>query len=200
MAGNKRFGGWLVPTAIVAVLAGVLGSGAMVWSASNAAFSGSTENPGNSWAAGAVTMTDDDSGVAMFNSVAGMTPASGDYVRCILVTYNGTVSAPVKLWAGALGGTPGGLAPYLNLTIEKGTGTTFGPACTGFTGASTIQATTTLSAFAAARTNYSNGLATGWTPTGTGQTQAFRFTVSVADNNAANGLNCTVPFTWEAQA
>ena len=31
MAGNKRFGGWLVPTAIVAVLAGVLGSGAMVW-------------------------------------------------------------------------------------------------------------------------------------------------------------------------
>jgi hypothetical protein len=205
MADNKRFGGWVIPTAIVAVLAGVLGSGAMVWSASNAAFSDTTENPGNAWTAGKVDLTDDDSGVAMFNSVAGMTPAAGDYVRCILVTYNGTVTptAPVKLYAGALGvvgGQTGGLAPYLNLKIEKGTGTTFGPTCSGFTGATQIQAPTTLGAFASARTDYSNGLSTGWTPTGAGQSQAFKFTVSVADNNLANGLSCTVPFTWEAQA
>jgi hypothetical protein len=198
MARNKRFGGWLVPTAIVAVLAGVLGSGAMVWSASNAAFSGTTINPSNSWAAGAVTLTDDDAGVAMYSSLTGLTPASGSLVRCILVTYTGTVTAPVKLYAGALGGT--GLAPYLNIQIEKGTGTTFGSTCTGFTGGTVIYTTNTLSTFASAKTDYTSGVATGWSPTGSGQTQAFRFTMSVADNNLANGLNCTLPFTWEAQA
>jgi hypothetical protein len=198
MAKNKRFGGWLVPTAVVAVLAGVLGSGAMVWSASNAAFSGTTTNPANSWAAGAVSLTDDDAGVAMYNSLTGLTPASGSLVRCILVTYTGTVAAPVRLYAGALGGAPGGLAPYLNITIEKGTGTTFGSTCTGFAGGSTIYATNTLSNFAL-KTDWATGLATGWSPTN-GQTQAFRFTMSVADNNLANGLNCTMPFIWEAQA
>jgi hypothetical protein len=198
MAGNKRFGGWLVPTAIVAVLAGVLGSGAMVWSASNAAFSGTTVNPSNSWAAGAVTLTDDDSNSAMF-SATGLTPASAALVKCIVVTYNGTVTAPVKLYAGALGGAPGGLAPYLNLTVEQGTGGTFSN-CTGFAPSSTIYPTGLMSTFASTYTNYTNGLGTTWSPTGTGQTRVFRFTVSVVDNNAANGLNCTLPFTWEAQA
>ncbi|HET9518704.1 MAG TPA: hypothetical protein VFO77_13360 [Actinoplanes sp.] len=198
MARNKRFGGWLLPVAAVAVVAGVLTSGAMVWSASNAAFSGTTTNASNSWAAGTVTISDDDAGVAMYNSLTGLTPASGSLVRCIQVTYTGSVTAPVKLYAGALGGT--GLGTYLNITIEKGTGATFGSSCAGFAGASTILATTTLATFASTYTSYSNGVATGWSPTGSGQTQSFRFTISVADNNSANGLSCTLPFTWEAQA
>jgi transposase len=45
-----------------------------VWSTSNAAFSGSTINPATPWAAGAVSLTDDDIGVAMFNAT-NMTPA-----------------------------------------------------------------------------------------------------------------------------
>lgn len=200
MAGNKRFGGWLVPTAIVAVLAGVLGSGAMVWSASNAAFSGTTVNPANSWAAGAVTLTDDDGGSAMFNAT-GMTPSSGNVVKCIVVTYSGTVTPPgtIKLYGGTLGGTPGGLAPYLNITIETGTGGTYANDCSGFGSPTTIYATNTLANFQSARTNFTNGVDTLWTPA-PGATRVFRFTASVADNNAANGLNCTMPFTWEAQA
>jgi hypothetical protein len=198
MARNKRFGGWLVPTAIVAVLAGVVSSGAMVWSASNAAFSGTTVNPSNSWSAGTVTMTDDDIGVAMFTAT-GLTPNSSSLVKCIVVTYSGTVTAAstVKLYGAVPGGT--GFGTYLNVTIDKGTAGTFANACAGWAGNTNIQAATTVAAFATAHTTFANGLDTGWTPTA-GQTQAFRFTISVVDNNLGNGLTCTMPFTWEAQA
>jgi hypothetical protein len=194
MARNKRSGGWLVPTAIVAVLAGVLGSGAMVWSASNAAFSGTTVNPSNTWAAGAVSLTDDDAGVAMFTAT-GLTPASTPPAKCIAVTYGGSVTAPVKLYGATPTGT--GLETYLNFTIEIGTSATFA-SCAGFVTGSTLY-TGTLATFASTYTNYSNGLAT-WSPTGAAQTKAFRFTYTVANNNTANGLTCGMPFTWEAQA
>jgi hypothetical protein len=193
MAKNKRFRGWLVPTAMVAVLAGVLGSGAMVWSASNAAFSGTTVNPANSWSAGTVSLTDDDSGTAMFTAT-GLTPASAALTKCIVVTYGGSVAAPVKLYGAAPGGT--GLGTYLNLDIEIGTVGTFA-SCGAFAGASIYSGT--VATFAAAHTNYGNGVATTWTPTAAAQAKVFKFTVSVVDNNSANGLTCTMPFTWEAQ-
>jgi hypothetical protein len=53
MARNRRFGGWLVPTAIVPVPAGVLDSGAITWSAFNGAFSGTMVQASDSWSAGA---------------------------------------------------------------------------------------------------------------------------------------------------
>lgn len=192
MAKNKRLRGWLIPTAIVTVLAGVLTSGAMVWSASNAAFSGTTVNPANSWSAGSVSLTDDDSGTAMFTAT-GLTPASTALTKCIVVTYGGSVSAPVRLYGAAPGGT--GLGTYLNLDIEIGTGGTFAD-CTGFAGASIYSGTVALFA---AKTNYATGVVTTWTPTTAAQTRVFKFTVSVIDNNTANGLTCTMPFTWEAQ-
>lgn len=192
MAKNKRFRGWLIPTAIVAVLAGVLGSGAMVWTASNAAFSGTTTNPSNSWSAGTVSLTDDDSGTAMFTAT-GLTPASAALTKCIVVTYGGSVAAPVKLYAAAPGGT--GLGTYLNLDIEIGTVGTFAN-CGAFVGASIYSGTVALFS---AKTDYTTGVATTWTPTAAAQTRVFKFTVSVIDNNAGNGLTCTMPFTWEAQ-
>ncbi len=105
------------------------------------------------------------------------------------------MSAPVKLYGAALTGT--GLGPYLNFTIQRGTGGSFS-SCTGFTSAATIF-TNTLSNFATNHTSYSNGLGAGWTPTAAGQTMTFRFAYTVADNNLANGKTCGMPFTWEAQ-
>lgn len=200
MAQNQRYGRWRTPTAIVAVLAGVLVSGALVWSGSHAAFSAAAGNPTNSWASGVVSLTDDDLGVAMFNATA-MTPTSGDVVKCIVVTYSGTVTpaSSVRLYGGALGGTPGGLAPYVNLTIETGTGGTFANACSGFASPTTIHPTGTLATFQSTRTSFANGVDTQWTPA-PNTTKVFRFTVSLADDNAASGLTCTMPFTWEARA
>jgi hypothetical protein len=200
MARNKkrRFGGWLVPTAVLAVLSGVIGSGAMVWRASEAAFSGTTNNPTNNWTAGTVSLTDDDSNSAMF-TVTNMSPVAPNNTgnKCIEVKYTGSVmpSTPVKLYAGALTGT---LGTYLNLTIETAAAGTFA-SCTGFTSPTTIQTSTTIAAFAAARTNYTNGLSTGWTPVATNETRAFRFTWTLQDNNSAQGLTCGLPFTWEVQ-
>lgn len=127
-------------------------------------------------------------------SASGLTPASTALVKCIAVTYNGTVAAPVKLYGATPGGT--GLGTYLNLTVEIGSVGSFS-SCGAFAGSSIYSGT--VGAFSA-MTTYAGGVSTTWTPTAAGQIQVFRFTVTVQDNNAANGLTCTMPFTWEAQA
>jgi hypothetical protein len=113
------------------------------------------------------------------------------------VTYTGvTPSQPVRLYrSAAVTGT--GLDQYLDLTIEVGTGGGFGT-CTGFTPTGTIS-TGTLQAFMTARTDFSTGLSTTWTPSGSPQTRVFRFTLSVQDTNAAQAKNANFGFTWEAQ-
>jgi hypothetical protein len=182
--------------AIAAALIGVMSSGAMVWQASQAAFSGNTSNTGNSWTAGAVSLSDDDSSTAMF-SPTGLVPGSTG-TKCIKVTYTGNVSAPVKLYGASLTGT---LGTYLNLTVDIGAAA--GPGafagCGGFVVSSTIYSTATLATFAGAKTDYASGV-TSWTPSTNGDYRVFRFTYTVVDNNLANGTTCGYGFTWEAQA
>lgn len=195
---ERRFGSWLVPAAVVSVLVGVLGSGVMVWRASEAAFSGITQNPTNNWSSGTVSLSDDDSDTAMF-TVTGMTPTVNNTgTKCILVTYTGSVALtnPVKLYGAIAGGN--GLAGYINLQVESGTGATFS-SCAGFAGGTVIYPTGLLSTFGTTYTTYANGLSTGWTPAANGQTRAFRFTYTLADDNAAQTKTCSMPFTWEAQ-
>jgi hypothetical protein len=181
-----------------AALIAVMSSGAMVWQASQAAFSGSTTNPTNSWNAGAVTLSDDDSNAAMFTAT-GLTPASPSGVKCIKVTYTGDVAAPVKLYATSLTGS---LGTYLPLTIEMGAAAGAGAFanCGAFSVTSTLYSPGTVAGFAGSYTDYSTGLATGWTPSTNGDYRVFRFTYSVANNNSANGQACTANFVWEAQA
>jgi hypothetical protein len=186
----------LVGIGVLAALAGMMGSGAMVWHASQAAFSGSTENSTNNWAVSAVTLTDDDSSSAMFNAT-GLTTSSTGF-KCIKVTYTGSTAAPVKLYAANLAG---GLGPYLALTVEIGSASGSGTfaSCTGFTASSTLYSPGTVTAFAGAYINYGQALATGWTPTTNGDYRVFKFTYTVANNNLANGQSCQVDFAWEAQ-
>ena len=141
---KRRFGGWMVPTAVVAVLSGVLGSGLMVWKASEAAFSATTANPTNNWAAGSVARADDALNLAMFNAPPLTPGGTNSGSKCIVVTYSGDVAAPVKLYGAAPGGT--GLAGYLRLTVEIGTGGTYSN-CTGFTPGSTLYNNQLLSAW-----------------------------------------------------
>ncbi len=99
-------------------------------------------------------------------------------------------------------GVPTGtLAPYLNLTILMGTGTTGTggtfASCTGFSSTGTIYSGT-LADFATNRTDYASGV-TAWDPVGGPETRTFLFRISVVDTPAAEGLNSTFGFSWETR-
>ena len=111
----------------IAAMASLVAVSALVYQTSNAAFTDTTDNAGSSWAAGSVTLTDDDGGSAMFTS-ADMVP--GDVVEnCITVDYTGSTFDldQVKLYGSV---TDNGLGGELDLLVEEGTGGGFGN-CTG---------------------------------------------------------------------
>ena len=161
------------------------------------AFKATTTNSGNTITSGTVSVSDNDSGSAMF-SLSGMKPSDPAAVRCITVTYGGSLDANLRLY----GAATGSLAQYVNLTIEKGTQTGgSGLTCGTYTSQATLYSGT-VNGFATANNNYANGLvafpgaATKWV---TNDTLVYRVTVSLQNNNAAQGLNSTAGFTWEAR-
>jgi hypothetical protein len=168
------------------------------------AFSGATSNTSNSWAAGTVVVGDNDSGSAML-TMTGMKPGDTD-TSCITVTSTGTLSSALRMY-GTTGGT--GLAPYLSLVVTRGTGGSFDN-CTGFAadagnyigqGAGVLY-NGLLSAYPTSFATSIPDLAAVstsevWT---TGETHSYRFALTVADNNAAQGLNYSQTFTWDARS
>mgnify|MGYP001811679368 CR=1 FL=1 len=180
---------------IVMPVAAFLLVGLLVMGTSRAAFSDTTDNDGNLFAAGDVVLTDDDNTQAMFD-VSNMVPAVPAQ-KCIEVTYEGSITpADVELYvaSGDLTGT--GLDGYLDLTVELGAGGGFAD-CTGFAPSATVF-TGELGAFAAAYTDFASGFG-GWTAASTNDAQTYRFTFTLQDDNAAQGLDAGVTFTWEAQ-
>ncbi len=185
------------PGRVAAMLAAPLGvalSATLVWSSSQSAFSGTTVNPGNALTAGSVSLTDDDTGTAMF-SVTGLKPGSTGS-RCIQVTYAGSLASTVKVYVAPGGLTGTGLGTYLHLTVEEGTPGTYS-SCSTFAATATDY-TGTLSGFAASATSFATGVGA-WAPTGAGQVKTYRVTYTLQDNNAAQSLSATVAVTWEAQ-
>lgn len=165
---------------------------ALVITTSRAAFSDTTSNAGNNWAAGTVTITDDDGDSAMF-SVSDMKPGQTE-TRCIEVTYEGSlVPADVSLY-GTSGGT--GLDAYLDVDIDIGTGATFGD-CGSF-GKDADIFNGTLASFSGTHSDFASGLLS-WSPVATNEAKSYRFIVTLQDNNSAQGLDATATFTWEAQ-
>ena len=65
------------------------------------AFSGTTTDAGNTFAAGSVTLTDNDSSTAMF-SMAGLKPGDSD-TACIKVTSTGTLPSLVRMYGTTTG-------------------------------------------------------------------------------------------------
>jgi hypothetical protein len=181
---------------------GILASAGMVWQSSYAAFSATTSNAGNTLTAGTVKLTDSANGTAMLNTT-GLKPGSTG-TACIKLTYGGSLAAATKLYVGSgdlTTTTPSNLAPYLTLKVDEGTGVD--PLCTDFVSSTNIYnptsaVTSTLATFAAASTNFATGVGA-WAPAGSGAVKTYRFSWTVQDTNAAQGLNATVKFTWEAQ-
>ena len=182
-----------------AMVLGLLASGAVVLTASQAAFSDTTSNSGNSFSTGNVDLVDDDSGSAAF-TVTNMVPGQS-VTRCIQVTYQGSITDPnaVKLYSGGLTDS-GTLASHLNLTVEEGSGGTFA-SCTGFTSSASI-VSSTLALFATNNTNYSNGAGT-WNPATTPESRSYRISVTLsasAPNAQQNQSVTNLVFTWEVQS
>ena len=187
------FGTRAAAVAVSAVVIGMVGSGTMVWTASQAAFTATTTSPANTWNAGTVVLTDDDLGVAMFTAT-NLKPGSTG-TKCLAVTYTGNLTANVKLYATAATGT---LMPHLDLVIDEGPTGTYAD-CTGFTVAATPY-TGTLTNFQSTRTNYATGVGNfngATNPT----TKVYRitWTLNASTPNNVQGGTATATFTWEAQ-
>jgi hypothetical protein len=195
---RKRRGKLLLATALVLCTAlGLAGFG--VYSA----YTATTTNTGNAFASGTVAIQDNDSSTAML-ALANAKPGDSDS-SCVRVTYTGTLAANVHLY----GASSGALAPYLTLTITRGTdpSPTF-DACGGFT----ADATNYIGAGAgivyqgsltALGTNWATGIVD--PPTGgpeswtTGEFHSYRYTITLDDNNAAQNQTGSASFTWEAR-
>ncbi|MCH7581707.1 MAG: hypothetical protein IIC72_03655 [Acidobacteria bacterium] len=191
---SRKRPGWRVGV----LAATVLLTTALILTASFAAFSDTTDNSGNTWSAGTVVLTDDDGGGSAMFTVPDMAPLA-TVTECIVVTYEGSLlPADVNLY-GVSGG--GGLDAFLDLVIEEGSGGVFGNCAGGggFTPTSTIFTGGTLADFATTHTNFGNG-AGAWLPAANPESRTYRFTVTLQDDNLAQGLNATATFTWEAQA
>lgn len=189
----------MLVASVAAVVVSVLGAAGLVWQASYSALSATTTNGSNSWSVGSVNLSDDDSGTAMFAATNLKPGDTGS--KCIAVTSNGTLPASVKLYGGSYS-TTNALASYLDMSIQLGTGGTFGGGCGSFVadGTNPTVYSGTLAAFSTASTGFSNGQGV-WTPPGSSQTRVYKFTYTVnsaAPNSIASGT-AAITFTWEAQ-
>lgn len=186
--------------ALTLLLVGALG--AVAGAATYAAFSSVSTNPGNSFSAGTVAIGDNDGGAAML-SLSSATPGSSD-TSCIKVTYTGTLSSTVRLF----GTVTGSLAPYLTLTVTRGTSSSGFDSCAGFTADATnyvgagagVVYSGLLSAFpssyAAGIVDPTSGTPESWT---TSESHDYKLVISLNNDNAAQGLSSTAAFTWEAR-
>ncbi len=201
-----------------AVPVGLVLSAAVVWQSTSAAFTASTENSGNSWQAGSVTLADSDRGAALFD------PANDGAIRpgvprsrCLRVDYTGDLPADIKLYVTTPAGTlTTSLDDYLVMSVEQGRNvvatTPVDPGCADFlptTGGPTFVYNTTSAGDAGADQNrtmsdlkthasFATGLPVGAAvPKDVSLT--FRITYQVTGVNAAQGTSTKATFTWEAQ-
>lgn len=188
------------PVSLIAAVVGLALVAALISRTSEAAFTATTDNTGNTFTAGTVTLTDNDAGAALFTP-ANLSPGDTQ-TACIEVTYTGSITTvgAVKLYSGGYTDATGSLSTYLDVTVEEGTA---GSTCAAFTTGSTILTATALATF---DTNTNAGYASGlgaWTPTSTNEMRPYRFTVTLdaATPDTEQGSSTTgVTFVWEVQS
>ncbi len=168
---------------------------ALVWQSSYAAFSGTTSNGANNWAAGTVSISDNDSNTAMFTAT-GLKP--GDTAsRCIQVTKAGTLAGTVRLYGSGLT-TTNALSSHLQITVEQGTGAVTSGSCTNFSASGTTVYSGALAGFTA--TTFAGGYGD-WAPAAGSVSRTFRFTYTLVSTapNSTQGGTAGITFVWEAQ-
>ena len=170
------------------------------------AFSATSQNPSNSYAAGTVTLTDDDGGAVVFN-LSNMKPADAAVDKCINVTYSGSLAADVRFGSDDLG--TGNLKSYITLKVTRGTlSSPSYPSCTSFTadttnyigqGAGVVYndyLANLPTTWATGIVDPTSGSPETWT---NGETHAYKLTIDLDNNPAAQGLSTTaINIGWEA--
>ncbi len=186
------------PKGVGVAMLGLLGATALTFQASSAAFSGTTDNSANSLGAATVSLSDNDSGSALFD-VTNMVPGEST-TNCITVTYGGDTDSvgAVKLYASVTDDSS--FAGEVDIQVEEGSGGTFDD-CTGFSADSTLYSTNTLSAFDTAHSDYSDGLS-GFTPSQAAPSKSYRITMTLGSDtaNSFQGDSLTAALTWEVQS
>jgi hypothetical protein len=188
--------------ALFSVLVAVGAGGACM--GAYAAYRATVANSGNTFAAGSVALSDNDSGTAMFTSLTSAAPTDSE-TSCIKVRYDGTLASNVRLY-GTIGGT---LAPYLTLTVTRGTDptptfdncTTFTPDATNYIGSgSGVIYSGALGSFpttySGAVVDPTSGSPESWTQN---EEHVYKFVVTLGSNTAGQGQVVTAGFTWEAR-
>lgn len=194
---------------VAAIVAGLVGSGALVLKGTEAAFTASTTNAGNTWTAGSVNLINDASGTAasgtaMFTvgNLLPSTSASVTQQNCIKVTYSGSTggtAAPVKLYAASVSDTQS-LASHIHLTVSEGSGGSSGFGdCTGWAISGSAIYDGTLASFNA-KLDYTAGVGA-WSPTaGAATVYKFQYYLdSALATNTDQGHATTTTFKWETQ-
>jgi len=185
---------------VIAGVVSLLLVSALIVTTSRAAFSDTTDNTSNSFTAGNVDLSDDDSGATRF-TVTDMVP--GDTItRCIVVTYGGSVDpSVVNMYSGGFVDS-GDFGDYLNVTVDEGDGGTYAD-CTGFTEDDVgAEFAGTLTSFDATHTSYATGFGE-WDPSAAAQFKTYQITVELdastpdaEQDESVTALN----FTWEVQS
>ena len=196
---RRLWSGWASFTRVMALGAAFLLVGVLVVTSSRATFTDTTDDIGNAFTAGDIDLIDDDLGSAMF-TITNMEPGDSE-TDCIVVTYQGSITDPsaVKIYSGGYTDS-GDFGDYLNLTIDEGTGGSFGN-CTGFVLGNSIESGGTVADFDTTHTNYASGAGV-WDPSSTPASMTYRVTVELdsATPTAEEGESVTaLTFTWEVQ-
>jgi len=184
----------LVSLLVLGTLGSIVGFGAF------SAFTATTTNSGNTLTAGTVIINQHAGATTLYTG-ANKKPTDS-VVACVRVTYTGSLTANVKLYASA-GITNGTL---FNLKIERGSGLSSPDNtmnCTGFSSASTpfnANIGTIGTSFAAGIDG--KAAAATWA---TNDSVDYRFTISVIDDPTPNAHITTTStgahtFTWEARS
>jgi hypothetical protein len=148
-----------------------------------------------------INLSDDDGNTAMF-TVTNAKPSDTGF-KCIVVSSGATqtYTTAVKIYASSVATPTNSLDSNITLKIEEGTGGTFANNCSGFSAGATLY-NSALSTFTSTYTNFGNGLATSFAPTGGSlQSKVFKFTWTVNSGaaNSVQGGTAGTGFTWEAQ-
>ncbi|GAA2522408.1 hypothetical protein [Pilimelia columellifera] len=187
-----------------AVLVGLLTSAALVWQSTQAAFSSVTDNQGNSFAAGSVTLTENDADNVLF-AVTGLVPG-GTGNNCIEVEYDGNVAAEVRLYINTFAENDGAadgalLDSELRLYIQMGDVDDTCGVANGWSAVSAVAPGDYVEPTLKTKSNFATGYDPGWNPSAANTVRAFRVTYTMDSDatNTAQGDSLSFNFAWEAQ-
>jgi hypothetical protein len=193
---------------VIAPAVGLLAAGLLVWQGSYAAFSATTVDTGNAWAAGNLVLTN-NGGTATYSAATTATfggtnlkPGSTG-TTCLTVKSTGNSAGNLAMYESALADSTPSLGAQIQLSITAATVTSDVLAnCTGFptTGLTTVATSQPLSTFP---TTFAGGapvaVATGNVLEAYKVVWTFATTGTNTGDSGLMGKTVTAGFTWELQ-